>query len=120
MSIEVYSNLRRMPVATQLKKGTFEICLLALLSNKDSYGYELVAQLNEIIDVKESTIYLILQRLERTQHLASYVTVVEGTAKARKYYAITPSGKTYFEMLLEEWDNLEKLIQKCIHKGEQK
>lgn len=106
-------------MATQLKKGTFEICLLALLSNQDSYGYELVAQLNEIIEVKESTIYLILQRLERNKQLESYVTMVEGTAKARKYYRITASGKTYFEMLLNEWDNLERLIQKCIHKGEQ-
>ncbi|NLW15518.1 MAG: PadR family transcriptional regulator [Erysipelothrix sp.] len=106
-------------MATQLKKGTFEICLLALLSNKDSYGYELVGQLNEIIEVKESTIYLILQRLERSKQLESYVTVVEGTAKARKYYRITQSGKVYYEMLLSEWDNLEKLIQKCIQKGAQ-
>lgn len=106
-------------MATQLKKGTFEICLLALLSNKDSYGYELVAQLNEIIDVKESTIYLILQRMERNKQLESYVMVVEGTAKARKYYKMTKTGQIYFQTLLEEWDNLEKLIQKCIHKGEQ-
>lgn len=106
-------------MTTQLKKGTFEICLLALLSSKDSYGYELVAQLNEIVDVKESTIYLILQRLERNGQLESYVTVIEGTAKARKYYRITEDGKTYFDGLLTEWDHLERLIQKCINKGAQ-
>lgn len=106
-------------MATQLKKGTLEICLLALLSNKDSYGYELVRELNETIDVKESTIYLILQRMEKSLHLESYVHVVEDTAKARKYYRVTDLGKEYFQNLLEEWDNLEKLIQKCIHKGAQ-
>lgn len=106
-------------MATQLKKGTFEICLLALLNSNDSYGYELVAHLNDIIEVKESTIYLILQRLERNKQLESYVTMVEGTAKARKYYRVTRSGREYYNNLLEEWDNLERLIQKCIHKGEQ-
>lgn len=105
-------------MATQLKKGTFEICLLALLANKDSYGYELVRELNETIDVKESTIYLILQRMEKSKHLESYVQMIEDTAKARKYYRITELGKGYFQMLMEEWDYLEKLIQHCIHKGE--
>lgn len=106
-------------MATQLKKGTFEICLLALLLHKDSYGYELVGELNQIIEVKESTIYLILQRLERSKHLESYVHVLEDTARARKYYRITDLGKEYYKMLLNEWDNLEKLIQKCITIGGQ-
>lgn len=105
-------------MAIQLKKGTFEICLLALLANNDSYGYGLVGELNEIIEVKESTIYLILQRLERSDYLESYVKVIEDSAKARKYYRITDKGREYFETLLNEWDNLERLIQKCIKKGE--
>lgn len=105
-------------MATQLKKGTLEICLLALISHKDSYGYELVGELNETIDVKESTIYLILQRMERSDLLESYVRVVEDTAKARKYYRITPQGTRYLSDLLKEWDNLERLILKCIHKGD--
>ncbi len=106
-------------MTTQLKKGTFEICLLALLQHKDSYGYELVGELNQIIEVKESTIYLILQRLERSKHLESYVQVLEDTARARKYYRITDLGKSYYKTLLSEWDNLEKLIQKCITIGGQ-
>ena len=104
-------------MATQLKKGTFEICLLALLSNKDSYGYELVQELNQTIEVKESTIYLILQRLEKSELLSSYVKVVADTAKARKYYKITANGVNYLNDLLREWDTLELLIQKCIDKG---
>lgn len=104
-------------LATQLKKGSFEICLLALLSHQDHYGYELAQELNKDINVKESTIYLILQRLEKAGLLSSYVKVIDGTAKARKYYTLTPEGEKHLEELLQEWDALEKLIQHCIEKG---
>lgn len=105
-------------MATQLKKGTFEICILAILTNKDAYGYELTQELNELIPVKESTVYLILQRLEKSGILTSYVKMLEDSAKARKYYKITDSGKDYLDNLLSEWKTLEEVIQKCIEKGE--
>ena len=41
----------------QLKRGTLELCVLALLSDRDCYGYELVNAISESIHITEGTIY---------------------------------------------------------------
>lgn len=38
---------------TQLKKGALEICVLALISKKDKYGYEIAQRASKVIDVNE-------------------------------------------------------------------
>lgn len=42
---------------TQLKKGTLDMCVLAVLSQADSYAYELVSKLSQGMDISEGTIY---------------------------------------------------------------
>ena len=53
----------------QFKKGSLEMILLCLIAQKETYGYELLTQLNEhgagvLGYAREGTIYPILYRLQ--------------------------------------------------------
>lgn len=97
---------------TQLKKGTIELAILKLLEDRDSYGYEIGKYIANEIDVKEGTIYLILQRLEKADILDSYFKS-ENNSKRRKYYKLNENGHKYLSDLIAEWDKLSTFIQNC-------
>ena len=48
----------------QLKKGVLDACVLAAISKRDSYGYQIVKDVSTCVDISESTLYPILKRLE--------------------------------------------------------
>lgn len=91
----------------QLKKGSIEICVLATLANADSYGYQIVKDLNKLTTISESTLYPILRRLENQGHLTSYTQAYQG--RLRKFYRISPSGKMKIEQYLEDFEELFKI-----------
>ena len=75
----------------QLRRGVLDACVLAVLLRGESYGYRLVRDVSEIIEISESTLYPILKRLEA----GGFVTVrsVEHNGRLRKYYQITEAGR---------------------------
>lgn len=97
---------------TQLKKGTIELAILRKLRLEENYGYEIGKFISTEIDVKEGTIYLILQRLEKSNILESYFKS-ENNSKRRKYYKLTDEGNDYLEALNIEWDKLSQFIESC-------
>ena len=48
----------------QIKKGIVEVCVLAVLKKSPSYGYKIITDISELIEISESTLYPILRRLE--------------------------------------------------------
>ena len=78
---------------TQLLKGVLGLVLLRLLSEGESYGYELVTRVHELgfNDVPDGSIYPALTRLEREGHLESRL-VPSSSGPARKYYRLSASG----------------------------
>ena len=91
----------------QLKKGVLEMCVLALLSKSDYYGYMLVQSVSESIDISGGTIYPLLRRLRKEEYLDSYIVESE-EGPARKYYRITEKGIENKDLLLLEWQRLVK------------
>lgn len=89
---------------TQFRKGVLEICVLALISKKDMYGYEIVQSISKVINVNEGTIYPILRRLTKDEYFESYI-LESSEGPARKYYKITTSGKDYLEKMIIEWND---------------
>ena len=86
----------------QIKKGALELCVLALLSRRDCYGFELVSALAETTDISEGTIYPLLKRLRDDDLLTTYLR--ESTeGPPRKYYHLTDRGRKAYEALREEW-----------------
>lgn len=88
----------------QLKKGLLEVCVLALLSKEDSYGYKITKDLSTCITISESTLYPILRRLENSHCLSIYSR--EHNGRLRKYYKINEEGKLKINEFLEEWEQM--------------
>lgn len=91
----------------QLKKGLLEICVLKILEQQDSYGYQIIKDLSNIIQISESTLYPILKRLEINQYLTVYTS--EHNGRLRKYFSITDNGKQRIKHFLKEWEELIKI-----------
>ena len=66
----------------QLRRGLLDICVLAVLRRGDSYGYQLVKDMSELIEITESTLYPILRRLESGGLVTVYS--VEHNSRLRK------------------------------------
>lgn len=94
----------------QLKRGILDACVLTVLRRGESYGYRLVRDVGELIDVSESTLYPILKRLAA----GGLVTVrsAEHNGRLRKYYQITEAGEARVHAFLEEWRVLMRALGK--------
>ena len=93
----------------QLKKGLLEYCVLASLVKKDSYGYQIIKETSQCIQISESTLYPILKRLESHQFVETYS--VEHNGRLRKYFKITDLGKERIQDFLESWQQVESIYQ---------
>lgn len=85
----------------QIKRGLLEVCVLAALSRGDSYGYQIIKDIEPYISISESTLYPILRRLEEGKHLTVYSVAHNG--RLRKYYKITDSGRERLKEFSSEW-----------------
>ncbi len=74
----------------QLKKGSLDVCVLASLIEGPSYGYKIVKDLKDVVDISESTLYPILRRLEKGEYLTTYSE--EANGRLRKFYRLTETG----------------------------
>ena len=85
----------------QLKRGLLEICVLAAIKSKDSYGYQIIKDMKPYVEISESTLYPILRRLEASELLT--VRSAEHNGRLRKYYGITEKGLMRIAYFREEW-----------------
>lgn len=104
---------------TQFKKGVLEMVVLIAIEPKDKYGYQLVSEVREIIDVNEGTIYPILKRLTVDNYLSTYL-VESREGPIRKYYTITSKGLEYLAILTSEWLEFSTSVSKCLRKAGKK
>ena len=89
-------------VQVQLKKGVLELCVLALLSRGDAYGYDIASRLANGIEMAEGTIYPLMRRMQADGLVDTYL-VESSAGPPRKYYRLTPAGRTRFEAQKTEW-----------------
>ena len=92
---------------SQMKKGMVEVCILSLLSRGDSNGYQLIKDIEPIMNLSESTLYPVLRRLEAAGSLTVYS--VEHNSRLRKYYAITAEGRQRIADFLAEWSDVKRV-----------
>ena len=88
----------------QLKRGLLDVCVLKVLDNRDSYGYQIIKDISPHIEISESTLYPILKRLGMADMLSVYS--VEHNSRIRKYYRLTEAGKTRLLQFREEWKEM--------------
>lgn len=94
---------------TNFRRGILEACVLAVLDRGESYGYLLVKDISQFVEITESTLYPILKRLEASGLLS--VESKEHNGRLRKYYTITENGRQRIDDLLEEWKEIVKIYQ---------
>ena len=85
----------------QLKKGLLDVCVLVALQERDSYGYQIIKDVNPIVEISESTLYPILKRLEAGGFVTTYSMVQN--SRLRKYYHLTDRGRQRIGEFLVEW-----------------
>lgn len=93
----------------QRKKGIIEVCVLAVLKKGPSYGYMIIRELEQCLEISESTLYPILKRLEQNGSLKTYRQ--EHNGRIRKYYELTETGQQRIDAFLNEWDEMLSLYQ---------
>lgn len=91
----------------QLRRGLLEVCVLAAVARHDSYGYQIIREMEPYVEISESTLYPILRRLEAGEMLNVYS--VEHSGRLRKYYQITQRGLDRLEEFQQEWREIMKI-----------
>lgn len=104
---------------TQLLKGVLDLAVLAVVSDADGYGYEIVRRLRDagLDEVGDASVYGTLRRLYQAGALSSYVVPSE-EGPHRKYYAITQSGRDLFERSVKTWRGFAEAMDHLITRKE--
>ena len=94
-----------------MRKGALEYCVLALLANRDCYGFELVQQLAHVdgMVTSEGTIYPLLARLRR-QGLVGTTWRESAAGPPRRYYELTAAGRTALADFTRDWTQLRDSV----------
>jgi PadR family transcriptional regulator PadR len=102
---------------TEMLKGTLEGIVLAILTFRPAYGYEITARLREqgFTDIAEGTVYALLIRLEQ-KGLVDVAKVPSEKGPPRKVYTLNPQGREYLDEFWRTWGFLaDRLAQ--LHQG---
>lgn len=101
---------------TQLLHGVLDMCLLSIISEEASYGYEMVSKLRERgLDLaSEGSIYPLLSRLQKQGMIEGYL-VQSSEGPARKYYRMSGSGKATLDEWTKEWSEFRSSIDAVLN-----
>lgn len=99
---------------SQMRKGVLELCILSILAQNDSYVSDLIDALKDAkLIVVEGTLYPLLTRLKNDGILA-YNWVESRSGPPRKYYKLTPIGKSLLKEMKKSWEELTISVDKII------
>ena len=102
---------------SQMRRGTLQYCVLALLAKEERYGFDLVRGLAEVdgMVTSEGTIYPLLSRLRRDGLVES--TWQESSAgPPRRYYRLTEAGRTALEGFRLEWRRFRDAVDHFVER----
>ena len=105
-------------VLTQLRRGTIEYCVLAVLAGSPEYAFELVRRLSEVdgLVTSEGTIYPLLSRLRR-DGLVTTTWQESAAGPPRKYYRLTPAGGSALAAFTDEWSRFRDAVDHLLQPG---
>lgn len=100
----------------QLAAPLLDACVLAIVEQRDVYGYTLTMRVKEIVDISESTLYPVLRRLQKDTCLTTYDQPYQG--RNRRYYRITDVGRERLLFYRQEWEKYKSSIDVLLSAGE--
>jgi PadR family transcriptional regulator, regulatory protein PadR len=102
---------------TEMLKGTLEGIVLAILSGRPAYGYEITARLREMgfSDIAEGTVYALLIRIEQ-RGLVDVEKRPSEKGPPRRVYSLNVQGQEYLEEFWTTWSFLTGRLEQ-LHEG---
>ncbi|MGE7118995.1 PadR family transcriptional regulator [Peribacillus sp. NPDC046944] len=100
---------------TQMLKGLIDGCILAIIHEKEVYGYELAEKLEQygFDSFSEGTIYPLLIRFQKEELVTS--TLKKSTAgPKRKYYSLTQKGEEELQQFIQRWDKIQSSVNSVL------
>ena len=90
----------------ELRKGSAETLILALLEERDRHGYEIAKLIGQrsdgAIEFHVASLYPMLYRLER-KHLVEGKWVEKAGERRRRFYKLTPAGRKALAGYRKSW-----------------
>ena len=106
-----------MKISKELLKGSTAIMILKIISEGDSYGYQITQMLykksHDFFKLNEGTLYPILHSMEKEGYIESYLQLSD-TGRERKYYHITALGNIRLAAQIEEWTQFASSVNSVI------
>src|SRR5579875_1084499 len=96
---------------TEMLKGTLEGIVLAILSVRPAYGYDITARLRDqgFSDIAEGTVYAVLVRIEQ-RGLVDVEKIPSEKGPPRKVYSLNAAGRADLEEFWKTWSFLTARI----------
>ena len=103
---------------TEMLKGVLEGIVLALLSGRPAYGYEITAWLREkgFSDIAEGTVYALLVRVEQ-RGLVDVEKVPSEKGPPRKVYSLNAQGQVQLDEFWRTWSFLAERLEQLREGG---
>ena len=105
---------QREKIATNIRKGVLEYCVLGSLANGDKYGLELAEELTKRhLTAGEGSLYPLLARM-KTAGLVETRWEEGGAGRKRKYYSITDHGQVMLKEFRAVWADITKQVEQLL------
>lgn len=103
---------------TEMLKGTLEGIVLALLTGKPAYGYEITTLLRAkgFTELAEGTVYALLVRIEQ-KGLVDVVKRPSEKGPPRKVYSLNAQGEKELEEFWTTWGFLSDRLEQLRERG---
>lgn len=103
-----------------MRRGVLPYCVLAMLRDRQLYGFELVRALSAIdgMVTGEGTMYPLLARL-RQQDLVDTTWQESAHGPPRRYYRLTPAGRQALAEFAAAWAVLRDSVNELLAPDEQ-
>src|ERR687896_899486 len=97
---------------TQLLKGVLDLAVLAVVSERDGYGYDILRRLRAagLDDVGDASVYGTLRRLFQAGFLTTYVVPSE-EGPHRKYYGLNATGRDQLQRSAKVWRTFASTLE---------
>lgn len=100
----------------QVSSSLLDACVLSIVSENDTYGYEITQEIKNKLAISESTLYPVLRRLQKEKYLETYDREVTG--RNRRYYRITKEGNSKLIYYKNSWKEYVDQISEILLRGE--
>ena len=102
-----------MEIGKDLTAASSTPIVLAILAEKDSYGYAILQRVRDLsggrIEWTDGMLYPVLHRLERLGYVAARWEV-SASGRRRKYYRLTDPGRRALDELAGYWNHLHDTL----------